>query len=145
MDLGKRLRSRGYRVTPQREVIYRVLQENEGKPLSLDDIHSLACEKRPGLGLTTVYRTLDLFRELEVALPVHLHGDSQYYEINEGKHHHHMVCLSCGDVELLEACLIEEIEDIVRDGSDFMITGHCMSLFGYCPDCLERGRGKGSR
>lgn len=141
MDLEKRLRSRGYRMTPQREVVYRVLREHEGQPLSPEEIHTQACKKYPALGLTTTYRSLELFRELGLAVQVHLHGDSQYYEINSGKHHHHMVCLSCGSVEVLEACLIDELKEIVRDDSDFLVTGHCMSLFGYCPTCLGPAKG----
>lgn len=137
MDLEKRLRSRGYRVTSQREVISNVLEENECKPLSPEEIFEQAREKQRGIGLTTVYRTMELFCELGIAFPVHLHGGHRYYEINSGKHHHHMECLSCGAVELLEACMIDDIVDLVRDGSDFLVTSHCMSLFGYCTDCLE--------
>lgn len=143
MDLEKRLRSRGYRVTPQREAIFGVLEDNEGRPLSPEDIHATAGAKHPGLGLTTTYRTMDLFCDLGIAFPVHLRGGHRFYELNSGKHHHHMECLSCGNVELLEACMIDDMVELVRDGSDFLITSHCMSLFGYCPDCLERGKGKG--
>lgn len=140
MDLEKRLRSRGNRITPQREVVFRVLEENEGRPLSPEEIHKLACKKLPALGLTTIYRSLDLLCQLGLAFEVHLHGDSHYYEINKGKHHHHMVCLSCGSVEVLEACLIEQLKEMVRDNSDFLVTEHCMSLFGYCPKCLMAGK-----
>ncbi len=137
MDLDKRLRSRGYRVTPQREILYGVLLENEGKPMSPEDLYKLALDKQSGIGLTTIYRSMELFCELGLAYRVHLHGESMYYEINTGKHHHHMVCLSCGSVELIEACLIDELKELVRDDSDFLVTSHCMSLFGYCQRCLE--------
>jgi Fur family ferric uptake transcriptional regulator len=140
MDLAKRLRSRGHRLTPQRKAVFEVLAGNEGRPLNPEDVYVLARDKHPGLGLTTVYRTLELFQELEIVLPVHLHGDSHYFEINTGKHHHHMVCISCNRVEVVDACLIEDIEEIVRDGSDFMITSHCMSLFGYCRSCMGSGK-----
>jgi len=140
MDLGKRLRSRGYRMTAQREAVYGVLEENEGKPMSPEDIRTMAGVKHPGLGLSTVYRTLELFCDLGIAFPVHLRGGHGYYELNSGKHHHHMECLSCGAVELLEACMIDDIVELVRDGSDFLVTSHCMSLFGYCPHCLEQNR-----
>jgi Fur family ferric uptake transcriptional regulator len=140
MDLAKRLRSRGYRLTPQRKAVFEVLAGSEGRPLSPEDVFVLAREEHPGLGLTTVYRTLELFQDLEIALPVHLHGDSRYYEINTGKHHHHMVCISCNRVEVIDTCLIEDIEEIVRDASDFMITSHCMSLFGYCRSCMGGGK-----
>ena len=143
MDLEKRLRSRGYRVTLQREAVFEVLEDNEGKPLSPEDIHAMASARYPGLGLTTIYRTMDLFCDLRIAFPVHLRGGHRFYELNSGKHHHHMECLSCGTVELLEACMIDDMVELVRDGSAFLITSHCMSLFGYCPDCLEGGRARG--
>lgn len=143
MELQKRLRSRGYRVTRQREAVFRALEESGSRPLSPDDIHAMAVAKCPGMGLSTVYRTLELFCDLGIASPVHLSGGSRFYELNSGGHHHHMQCLSCGAVELLEACVIDEIVELVRDGSDFLVTAHCMSLFGYCGGCLERPpRGK---
>jgi len=139
MDLGKRLRSRGLRLTPQREAVLAVLEENEGRPLTPEDIHGMASAECPGLGLTTVYRTMDLFCQLGIAFQVHLRGGHRNYEINSGKHHHHMECISCGRLELLETCVIDDIVELVRDGSDFLVTSHCMSLFGYCPQCLEKG------
>ncbi|MFW6113766.1 MAG: Fur family transcriptional regulator [Actinomycetota bacterium] len=135
MDLEKRLKTRGYRMTPQRRSIYEVLEENEGYPLCPEDIHFLGRDKLPELGLTTVYRTMELFTELGIALPVHMHEESQYYEVNSGGHHHHMVCISCGSVEIIEACLIGELKELIRDDSDFLVTSHCMSLFGYCKHC----------
>ncbi len=140
MDLSRRLRSRGYRVTPQREVVFGILKSNQGNPLSPEEIHCEAARKRPQIGLSTVYRTLELFCELGVAFPVHLRRGYRFYELNTGKHHHHMECLSCGAVESIEACMIEEIMELVRDGSDFLVTSHCMSLFGYCQDCIAGGR-----
>lgn len=134
------MRSRGYRVTPQREAIYEVLQRNEGKPLCPEDIYKLAGERYPRLGLTTVYRTMELFCELGLAQHVHLHEDAQYYEIYTGKHHHHLVCNSCGSVRILEACMIEDLKELVRDDCDFVVTSHCMSLFGYCRRCLGDGK-----
>ncbi|MDD3717126.1 MAG: transcriptional repressor [Actinomycetota bacterium] len=142
MDLGRRLRSRGYRLTPQREAILGVLRENAGRPLSPEDIHAMAGKKQPGMGIATIYRTMDLFCELGIAFPVHLRGGYRFYEINLGKHHHHMECIACGKLELLEACVIDDIAELVRDGSDFLITSHCMSLFGYCRQCLEGGKEK---
>lgn len=142
MDLAKRLRSRGYRLTPQREAVFAVLEENEGRPLTPEEIHARAAAKSSGMGLATVYRTLDLFCGLGIAFPVHLKGGNRYFELDSGKHHHHMECLSCGGVELLEECIIDELVERVKDGSDFLITSHCMSLFGYCPACLDMGKAR---
>jgi Fur family transcriptional regulator, ferric uptake regulator len=136
MELGKRLRSRGYRLTPQRGAVFDVLSENTGIPLDAEAICRLAKEKAPGVGLATVYRSLELFVRLGVAQEVHLHEGSNYYEVDTGSHHHYMVCVSCGSKKVLEACTIDKLEDLVKDESDFLVTSHCLGLWGYCPSCL---------
>lgn len=143
MDYEKRLKSRGYRSTRQRRAILEVLEENAGLPMSPDDIHALAEKRNPGIGLTTVYRTLVLFRGLGIVMPVHLHDDSQHYEISSGEHHHHLVCESCGSIQILDACVIDKLEDEIRDRSDFLVKSHCLSLFGLCPECQRVNRSPG--
>jgi Fur family ferric uptake transcriptional regulator len=138
MDLVKRLKNRGHKLTPQRETVFAVLSENAGRPMSPEEIYRSCAEKNPGIGLTTVYRTLELFRKIGVALSVHLHEGSQYYELNTGKHHHHLVCMGCGTVEQVETCIVDEMNDMIRDDYDFLVTSHCLSLFGYCPVCLAK-------
>jgi Fur family ferric uptake transcriptional regulator len=136
MELGKRLRSRGYRSTPQRDAVFSVLSENVGSPLDVETVYQLAREIAPGIGIATVYRTLELFLKLGVALEVHLHEDSMHYEIDTGHHHHYMVCVSCGSKRMLEACTIDKLEDVIKDESDFLVTSHCLGIWGYCPSCL---------
>jgi Fur family ferric uptake transcriptional regulator len=139
MDVSGKLRDRGYRLTRQREVVLGVLEDNPGIPLSPADVHRAAAGKQPEVGLTTVYRTLELFSDLGIAQRVHLHGDSQYYELNSGGHHHHLVCVACGKVRVFEGCNVGELETDIRDRADFLVTSHCLSLFGYCPGCLPAG------
>lgn len=139
MELSRRLRNRGYRSTPQRGAVFEILSENAGRPMNIEEILDLSGRKLPGIGVATVYRTLELFLELGVAQQVHLHEDSQHYEINNGHHHHYMVCNSCGSTRMLEACAIDRLEDFIWDESDFLVTSHCMTLFGYCPSCLPSG------
>lgn len=140
MDFGTRLRSGRYRVTPQREVVYEVLERSRGRPLNTEEIYRSCAESRSGMGLATVYRTLELFCDLGIAHHVHLHESSSYYELTAEDHHHHLVCVGCGSVEPFRACLVGDMETMVRDEHDFLVTSHCLSLFGYCPDCLPAGR-----
>ncbi len=143
IDLEQRLRSRGCRLTSQREAVLEVLEENQGRPLRPEDIHALAAKRLPGMGLTTVYRTLELFCELGIIAPVHLASGRNYFEVVAGKHRHYMECISCGGVETIEVCMIEELADKVRSGSDFQVTSHCLSLFGYCGECSRKGVAEG--
>ena len=138
MDLKERLSRRGLKNTPQRKCVFDVLTENAGKPMTPDQIHQLCLDSNPRMGLTTVYRTLELFCDIGVAMRVHLHEPSQYFELNTGKHHHHLVCVACGIVEPVDMCMIDEMNDMIRDNHDFVVTSHCLSLFGYCPMCLPK-------
>jgi Fur family ferric uptake transcriptional regulator len=141
MDAHKRIKSHGYRLTRQRKVVLEVLSDHPGRPLNPADVHRLASEKMPGIGLTTVYRTLELLSELGIVLRVHLHEEAQHYELNTGEHHHHLVCLSCRSILPYRGCDLEELEERVRDESDFLVTSHCLSIFGYCGECLAAARG----
>jgi Fur family ferric uptake transcriptional regulator len=141
MDACKRIKSRGYRLTSQRKVVMEVLSDHPGQPLNPADVHRLALQKQPEIGLATIYRTLELLCELGIAQRVHLHEESQHYELNTGEHRHHLVCVACGDILPYRGCDLEELEERVRDGSDFLVTSHCLSLFGYCGNCLAAGKG----
>lgn len=140
MDAYRRMRSRGYRVTPQRKAVLEAMAGSGNRPLNPSDIHQLALERLPDIGLATVYRTVELLCELGIVHPVHLHEDSQYYEFNTGDHHHHMVCVSCGGISPYQGCKPEVLEESVRDESDFLLVSHCLSLFGYCGGCRASGR-----
>jgi Fur family ferric uptake transcriptional regulator len=138
IELGIHLREKGYRLTPQRIAVFGVLRENAGRPMTIEQIHQACAVKYPDLGLTTVYRTLEMFCETGVALQIHLHEPSQYYELNTGTHHHHLVCVECGNVEPVETCVVDDMSDVIRDSHDFVVTSHCLSLFGYCVGCSAR-------
>jgi len=141
LDFDKRLKTRGYRLTPQRRAVYEVLVENAGRPMKPEEISATCSERGAAVGMATVYRALELFCELGMARHVHLHESASYYELlDEDEHHHHLVCVGCGAIRPVEACLVGDMEKLIRDDYDFLVTSHCLSLFGYCPDCLPRGR-----
>jgi len=139
MELSRRLKSRGYRSTPQRDAVFEVLSENMGTPMDAEKITRLAREKKPGLGTATVYRTLELFLRLGVVQGVHLHEGTQHYELCTEQHHHYVVCNSCGSKQRFEECAVDKLVEALKDESDFVVTSHCMTLFGYCPSCLPSG------
>src|SRR5260221_259378 len=85
------LRKRGYRLTPQRYMILSVIEEAE-EHLSIDQILERVQKRNPYVSLSTIYRTLELLRELGLVRENHLPGQQPRYEIAEGKAHHHLVC-----------------------------------------------------
>src|SRR5580658_5385278 len=88
------LRKRGYRLTPQRFLIMSVIQDAQ-EHLSVEQIAERVQQRNPYVSLSTVYRTLELLRELGLVRENHLPGEQPHYEASEGKAHHHLVCKHC--------------------------------------------------
>src|SRR6266567_9607206 len=85
------LRKRGYRLTPQRFMILNVIQESN-EHLSIEQITERVQGINPQVNLSTIYRTLELLRELGLVRENHMPGESPRYELASGKSHHHLVC-----------------------------------------------------
>lgn len=136
-----RLKGSDVRLTPQREAVLNALLERTADHPTAEEIHESARRHYPGLGLATVYRTLDLFyragilRRLEV-------GDGRYrYEL-EIRPHLHLICLHCGQVkEVQEGNNWDELAR--REG--FQVTAPSVRLFGYCDRCRAEISTKQSR
>ena len=88
------LRKRGYRLTPQRYMILSVIQEAEAH-LSIDQIAERVQQRNPTVSLSTIYRTLELLKELGLVRENHLPDEQPHYEAAEGYAHHHLVCRNC--------------------------------------------------
>jgi len=123
----------GQRHTPQREAVYEVIREAAG-PLTIPEIHDRAQERVPGLGIATVYRTVNLLQETdrihEVILPT---GETRYERAGIG-HHHHFHCRVCDEVFDLDDCPVE-IPDRANFSGGFRVESHEVTLYGVCPDC----------
>jgi len=129
------LRQRGNRVTPQRRAILEIIQE-QGGHLSADEIYYLARKEVPRLSLSTVYRTLDLLKDLDLVSELQLAGSRYRYEAQSGEHQH-LVCLSCGEVIEFQCAHWAEMHRKLADQHGFKITGSRVELFGYCEECSK--------
>lgn len=127
------LRERGNRVTPQRRAILRIIEE-QGGHLSADEICYLARKEVPRLSLSTVYRTLELLKDLDLVSELHLAGSRYRYEAQSGEHQH-LVCLACGRVIEFQCAHCAEMHQRLADQHGFKITGSRVELFGYCEEC----------
>jgi Fe2+ or Zn2+ uptake regulation protein len=129
------LRARGNRVTPQRRTILSIIQQ-QGGHLSADEIYHLARTEVPRLSLSTVYRTLELLKDLDLVSELHLAGDHYRYEVQAGEHQH-LVCLSCGKVLEFLCAHCTETHRTLADQHGFKITTSRVELFGYCEECSK--------
>lgn len=122
------------RNTPQQQAI-RTAIESAGRPLSVQEIHELASEGAPGLGLRTVYRVVNRLLDDGVIAPVIVPGQQDRYELAQiaAKHHHHFRCEQCDRVFDVHACPAG-LQKLVPDG--FVMTDHTIVLHGRCAECV---------
>ncbi len=129
-----RLKATGRRMTVQRRAVMDSLSKL-GCAQDAMDIYLHARRAYPQLGLVTVYRTLEALVERGLVYPLYFGDGRTRYELTEeGRHHHHLVCVTCGTVETLEECLLKPVEG-KRLGRGFEVTSHRLELFGYCQRC----------
>ena len=120
-----KMRDGGYKATLQRTAVLRALAEEQHQ--SLAGIRA----RCPGVGLVTVYRTLDLLDELGIVRRLDL-GDGARYELAED-HHHHMICELCGQISEFDECPLDPRRLTLGDG--FEVRSHSVEVYGWCADC----------
>ncbi len=132
------LRDHGYKLTPQRHAVLKVIASSPGH-LSPEDIYEKAHHEYPELGLVTVYRTLDLLSELNLVCRVHApNGCRNYMMRRPTGHHHHLVCSSCGKVVDFSGCSLAELEERLSQETRFDISSHLLEFYGLCPECRSK-------
>ncbi|OPX84922.1 MAG: Peroxide-responsive repressor PerR [Pelotomaculum sp. PtaB.Bin104] len=135
----EQLRQKGYKITPQRQEILKTLEAAPG-PQSVEDIHRQIAERYPNMSMDTVYRNIAVLLELGIVSKLNFQDGKNRFEINcAGKHHHHLVCLTCGLSEAVEICPFNTLDQqrIARE-KKFEITGHSFEIFGHCAKCREK-------
>ena len=142
-----RFRGCGYRLTAAREAILGVLSKTS-KHLSAEDIYLAVHKVYPAIGLTTIYRTLELLVHLRLVFKFDFGDGRARYELSEGpkgiRHHHHLVCTACGRVIDYTDFIDEEVELLKQTEKglsrkfNFKITHHLIQFYGLCARCKNK-------
>jgi Fe2+ or Zn2+ uptake regulation protein len=127
------LHARGFRITPQRTVILRVLREADHH-LTPTEVCQRAQRALPDLTEATVYRTLAFLTEQGLALAAHVGSGQLVYEI-AGHAHHHLICRACGGTLEIEHELLSELYELFRARTGYQIDSVHTTFFGLCPGC----------
>jgi Fur family ferric uptake transcriptional regulator len=137
---GKDLRKAGLKVTLPRLKILEILEHGSPRHLSAEDIYKILIESNEDIGLATVYRVLTQFEAAGLVTRHHFEDGMAVFELNEGAHHDHIVCLDCGRVEEFLDSGIEERQTSVAKRLGFDIHDHSLILYGRCrkPGCPGR-------
>lgn len=125
------------RATAQRQLLLELLREAGGH-LNADELYQRARHKQPSLSLSTVYRSLKLFKELGLVEEHQFDGARRHYETKPKTRHHHLVCLGCGRIVEFRCPTTERLKAKIGRKEGFEISQAEVRLAGYCPDCQQR-------
>jgi Fur family ferric uptake transcriptional regulator len=126
------LKSTGLKATIPRLKILEVFQRGGQRHMSAEDVFRVLLQERADVGLATVYRVLMQFEQASILSRSQFEGGKSVYELNEGQHHDHIVCLDCGQVEEFFDPEIELRQQAVAKLKGFTITDHELSLYATC-------------
>jgi len=126
------LKSTGLKVTLPRLKVLEIFQKSAQRHMTAEDVFRLLLEERADVGLATVYRVLAQFEQADILTRSHFESGKAVYELNEGQHHDHLVCLDCGQVEEFYDAEIEKRQNAVAKAKGFAIADHALSLYAHC-------------
>ena len=126
------LKNTGLKATLPRLKILEIFQAGKQRHMTAEDVFRVLLEDRSDIGLATVYRVLMQFVQAGLLNRSNFESGKAVYEINEGQHHDHLVCLDCGKVEEFYDAEIEKRQHAVAGAKGFTIADHSLSIYANC-------------
>lgn len=141
------LKSTGLKATLPRLRILEVFQNAKQRHMTAEDVYRVLLESESDIGLATVYRVLMQFEQAGLLSRSNFESGKAVYELDEGQHHDHLVCLDCGRVEEFFDPEIEKRQQSVAQSRGFVLQEHALSLYASCSkkDCPHRNSGNTQR
>jgi len=134
------LKNIGLKVTLPRLKILELFQAGTQRHMTAEDVYRQLLQQHVDIGLATVYRVLMQFEQADILKRSHFESERAVYELNQGEHHDHLVCLDCGRVEEFHDADIEALQIKVAKKKGFEIADHALSLYAHCSNktCSHR-------
>lgn len=126
------LKNTGLKATVPRLTILELFQKSPQRHMSAEDVYRLVLDERADIGLATIYRVLMQFEQAGLLTRSQFEGGKAVYELNQGQHHDHLVCLDCGRVEEFFDAEIENRQHAIARAKGFEIADHALSLYAHC-------------
>ncbi len=126
----ERLEMRGHRITRSRRRVLNAVQEQPAHFTVDDVIHST-----PGVGRATVFRTIRILLDLNLVCRILLDDGALHYRMSTRGHHHHLVCVDCGQVEDFTKCDVEPLVRELAKATEYEIEAHWLEVYGRCRVC----------
>ena len=140
MPNTKNLKQAGLKTTQPRLKVLDVLETSQIHHMTAEDVYKRLLETEQQIGLATVYRILTQFEAAGLVIRHNFEGGRALYELDNGAHHDHMVCVECGKVFEFFDRTIEQRQRNVATKAGFAMEDHSLSLYGVCNGMKESGR-----
>jgi Fur family ferric uptake transcriptional regulator len=139
---AEELKSSGLKATLPRIKILEIFQHGSRRHMTAEDVYKALLSEEADIGLATVYRVLMQFEQAGLLSRSNFESGKAVFELNEGQHHDHLVCLDCGRVEEFYDAQIEQRQREVTVSRGFALQEHSLALYARCTktDCVHRGK-----
>ncbi len=134
---SQELRNAGLKVTLPRVKILEILERSALRHMSAEDMYKSLLDSGEDIGLATVYRVLTQFEAAGLVTRHHFEGGHSVFELNQGDHHDHIVCVKCGRVDEFVDGEIEKRQKQIAVAKGYEITDHSLYLYGICSACRK--------
>jgi len=129
------LRKVGLKVTLPRMKILDILEGSDARHQSAEDVYKILLETGEDIGLATVYRVLTQFESAGLVQRHHFEGGHSVFELDQGDHHDHILCVKCGRVDEFVDEIIEQHQKDIATRLGYELTDHCLYMYGICSQC----------
>ncbi len=132
------LKKAGLKATLPRIKILQILEENPLRHMSAEDVYKVLLGTDEDVGLATVYRVLTQFETAGLVSRHHFEGGQSVFEINQGEHHDHILCVGCGKVDEFIDEVIEQRQRAIAKKAGYVMTDHSLYIYGMCGECQKK-------
>jgi Fur family ferric uptake transcriptional regulator len=137
MSCSQILKEKGYRFTTQRAAVLQILHETD-EHITAGEIYQDVKTKYPKLNKSTIYRTLELMKQLGLVTETDFGGDRFCYHLGEKGLHHHLICRKCGRIIDLDESAIESLNKFLVNSYNFVPEIRHLAIFGRCLSCQSK-------
>lgn len=131
------LRKAGLKVTLPRLKVLEILEKSEQRHMSAEDVYKALLEMGEEIGLATVYRVLTQFEDAGLVSRLSIDGGHAVFELEDGAHHDHLLCVRCNRIEEFTDDVIEERQQVIAAEKGFEMTDHSLYIYGICKGCQK--------
>tara|TARA_Y100000588_G_scaffold394379_1_gene514539 strand:+ start:2143 stop:2571 length:429 start_codon:yes stop_codon:yes gene_type:complete len=138
MEESKQLKEAGLKITTPRLKVLQILDDMNNHHLSAEAVYKALLDMGEDVGLATVYRVLSQFEQAGLIKRHNFEGGYSVYELSQGEHHDHLVCVKCGKVEEFVDEVIEQRQAAIAEKANFKMTDHALNIYGLCEPCQKK-------